>query len=357
MIARKLQPASRYALAAGLAAAVFAGEASAKPKVLDFWAVGGFAHGSRTAANTLLDSLAAAMGFDLVKSDQATVMTAANLASYDVVILNNSTESGKIFNTDQRAALLAYMDKKGFIGFHGSGDTKGSWPDYTTYLGGELSSHGGGIATLNLDTSAYAKASPLVKGLPAQTAFDEEWYAYKTNPRNAANVKVLYTLDESTCPNCVKMLPPNASDHPVVWVKEPAGGGRTFYYAMGHGDNIFKKNAFTIGLLARALEWTSGCAIKDAKTSVCAGVAVRPERAQAGASGPAIKNGAGSLSVETREAGAHRVELMTVGGKRVGVRTGAGVQSYTFSNLRSGAVYSVVVYGKTGRVARLVAVP
>ena len=46
-----------------------------------------------------------------------------------------------------------------------------------------------------------------------------------------------------------------------------------------------------------------------------------------------------------------------MGGATVGVRTGAGVQSYTFSNLRSGAVYSVVVYGKTGRVARLVAVP
>ena len=60
---------------------------------------------------------------------EASVMTTANLAQYSVVILNNSTESGKFINIDQRAALLEYMKKGGFIGFHGAGDTKGSWPD------------------------------------------------------------------------------------------------------------------------------------------------------------------------------------------------------------------------------------
>jgi type 1 glutamine amidotransferase len=325
--------------------------AQVKPKVLDFWGVGGFAHGSRIAANTLLDSLSKAMGFDLVQSDQPSVMTPANLAQYQVVILNNSTESGKIFSTDQRAALLDYIKKGGFIGFHGSGDTKGSWPDYTTYLGGELSSHGGGIAKLNLDTSEYAKSSVLMKDMPVTQSFDEEWYAYKTNPRLSPGVHVLYTLDEASCAGCTKM----GGDHPIMWVKEEPTGGRTFYYAMGHGDNIFKTNAFCKTMLARALSWTSDCTIKS---PVC-NVGIHETAPSAGPSleGMSVTGGSRSLTVETPRGGRHRVELLSLNGKRIAQFSGSGAQSYVFGNLRSGAVYSVVLHARTGRQASLVAVP
>lgn len=347
-------------LAAALAASAFSSVASAKAKVLDFWAVGGFAHGSRTAANTLLDSLSKAMGFDLVLADNATAMTAANLAQYDVVILNNSTESGKLFNVDQRAALLAFMEKKGFVGFHGAGDTKGSFPDYTAYLGSELSSHGGGIARLDLDTSAYAKSSLITKGMPLTVSFDEEWYAYKTNPRLAPNIQVLFTLDENTCPNCTKMKPPLASDHPVVWVKEPPGGGRTFYYAMGHGDNIFKKNEFCKQLLVRALEWTSKCAIinpKDPMDTKCAANLERYGTVPDRRNELGVVRGAGFVTLETPAVGAHRVELATLSGKRIAARTGTGFKSYTFSKLSSGSVYSVICHGAKGTKSQLVAIP
>lgn len=359
MIVNRNIPTRRaFALAAALAATAFHGAASAKPKVLDFWAVGGFAHGSRNAANTLLDSLSKAMGFDLVLADNASAITAANLAQYDVIILNNSTESGKLFNPDQRTALLDFMEKKGYVGFHGAGDTKGSFPAYTTYLGAELSSHGGGIAKLNKDTSAYAVTSPITRGMVETVSFDEEWYAYKTNPRLAPNVKILYTLDETTCPNCTKMSPPNASDHPVVWVKEPPGGGRTFYYAMGHGDNIFKKNEFCKQLLVRALEWTSKCAIVNPAGSICtinlkgSGTG-NGDRAELG-----LTRGAGFVTLETPALGAHRVELLTLDGKRVAARSGSGAKTYTFSGLRSGSVYSVVLRGAKGnKQSKLVAIP
>lgn len=349
----------RLALAAAFAASAACGMAAAKAKVLDFWAVGGFAHGSRTAANTLLDSLSKAMDFDLVLADNASAITAANLAQYDVIILNNSTESGKLFNPDQRTALLDFMEKKGYIGFHGAGDTKGSFPAYTTYLGAELSSHGGGIARLDLDTSAYAKASPITKGMVTTVSFDEEWYAYKTNPRLAPNVKVLYTLDEATCANCTKMSPPNPSDHPVVWVKEPPGGGRTFYYAMGHYDHIFKRNEFCKSLLVRALQWTSKCAIvnpKDPMTNCATSVErygmEKPSRTDLG-----VVRGTGFVSLTTPSTGGHRVEVLTLSGKRIASRSGSGGRTYTFSKLRSGSVYSVVCHGANGRQAQLVAIP
>ncbi|MDB5104419.1 MAG: hypothetical protein JWP91_2108 [Fibrobacteres bacterium] len=341
-------------LALALSLGLLCGAASmpavaANPKVLDFWGVGGFAHGSRIAANTLLDSLAIAMKFDLIKTDQASVMTAANLAQYSVVILNNSTESGKIFNTDQRTALLAYMNKGGFVGFHGSGDSKGSWPDYTTYLGGELSSHGGGIAKLDIDTGAYAKNHPIMKGLPITQSFDEEWYAYKTNPRLAAGVHVLYTLDESSCAGCTKM----GGDHPIIWVKDAPEGGRTFYYAMGHGDNIFKKNDFCKTVLARSLSWASKCAINS---DICGPSDIHQGPAKPAGAGIGVANGARSLTIKTSEFGSHKVELLSLSGKRIAQRSGTGVQSYTFDNLKGATVYSVVVATKNGRNSRLVTV-
>ncbi len=350
---------ARFSTVLGLTAAVLCGEgfAQAKPKVLDFWAVGGFAHGSRTPANALLDSLAIAMNFELVKAEVATVMTAANLAQYTVVLINNSTELGKLLNTDQRAALLGFMEKHGYVGFHGSGDTKGSFPDYTTYLGGELSSHGGGIAHLDKDPAPYAKNHPVTKGMVDTISFDEEWYAYKTNPRNALNIHVLYTLDENSCPGCVKMSGTTASDHPVVWVKEPAGGGRTLYYAMGHSDNIFKKNEFTKKLLVRALQWTSNCAIQNPKDPMDCGTSSIKKDANPNLLTPTIRGFAGSIRVETPNRGSHRVELATLSGKRVASRSGTGTQGYTFDNLHSGTVYSVSVYGKTGRQSSLIAVP
>ncbi len=338
-------------LATALAVGMMIGSASsqAKPKVLDFWGVGGFAHGSRVAANTFLDSLATAMNFELVKTDQASVMTEANLAQYSLIIMNNTTESGKVFNVDQRAALLAFMNKKGFVGFHGSGDTKGSWPDYTTYLGGELSAHGGGIAKLNIDTGNYAKNHPIMQGIAPTISFDEEWYAYKTDPRLATGVHILYTLDESSCPNCTKM----GGDHPIIWTKDGSAGGRTFYYAMGHGDNIFKTNAFCKTILARAISWASSCQINS---SICNATAIQKTPDAARSMGPNVTNGFRSLTIQTPEIGAHQVEILTLSGKRVGLKSGTGAQSYTFGNLKGSTVYSVVLVTKTGRHASLVTV-
>ncbi len=337
--------------AAGLAFGMLFGPAcsQAKPKVLDVWGVGDFAHGSRFSANTLLDSLAKAMNFELVKTDQASVMTAANLAQFSVVILNNTTQPGKVFNVDQRAALLGYMNKHGFVGFHGSADTKGSWPEYTAFLGGELSSHGVGMATLNLDTGLYAKNHPILQGLAPAESIHEEWYAYRTNPRLATGVRVLYTLDESSCINCTKM----GGDHPIIWVKDAPEGGRTFYYAMGHFDDAFTKNAFCKTVLARAISWASNCTINS---PICDPLSIHQGPDAPGATGPNITKGSRSLTVQTGDPGYHKIVLLTLSGRQVGSKSGNGPQSYLFENLKSATVYSVVTISKAGRHARLVTV-
>src|SRR4051812_29112114 len=82
---------------------------AAKFKVLDFWGVGGYAHTSRPIANSYLDTLGKTMDFELTKTEDPKAFTVENLAQYKVLVLNNSTELGKILDTTQRNALMGFM--------------------------------------------------------------------------------------------------------------------------------------------------------------------------------------------------------------------------------------------------------
>ena len=319
---------------------------AAQFKVLDFWGVGGFAHGSRPSANVLLDSLCKVKNCQLDLADKATVFTSANLAQYTVVVINNSTEIGKLLNVDQKAALLDFMKSKGYLGFHGAGDTKGSFADYTILLGGELSSHGGGNATLLVDTmDTYVKTSTIAAGLPLKYVLGGEWYAYKTNPRLAPNVKVLYTMDEASCTGCVKMGPLASNDHPVAWVREEkTTGGRMFYMAMGHENSVFEKDKFSKQMVSQALTWAARLegpsAIRQSAFSSNQNAVVKSQNAV--------------LTVETQATGPQTVEILTLQGKRMGFRKGQTNQTYTFNNLNPNTVYSVVVNSKNGKESHLI---
>lgn len=315
-------------------------------KILDFTGVGGFAHGSRTPASALIDSIGKAIGAEVVHSALASVFTDANLAQYKVLIMNNSTELGKIATTtEQRAAILKFIKTNGYLGFHGALDAKGTFPDYVLYMGGELSSHGGGDAKLNKDSTTFAKdtANQIIGKLLPQYILGGEWYAYKTNPRVAPRVQILYTLDESSCPNCVKMLTP---DHPVAWLKTDSLGGRAFYMAMGHEDGVFKNQPWIKTLIGNSLKWA-------AKLTPPIVVSVHPNFQPGNSS---IKSNKAAITVETTEKGSHVFELYTLSGKRIAMHKGNNSESYTFTNLRPSTVYTVVSISKTNRQTKMVAV-
>lgn len=307
-------------------------------KVLDFWGVGGHAHGSRTFANRFLDSLSAAGVFQVDKSDQASAFTPANLAQYRVVLLNNCTELGKLLNPDQRAALLDFMKRKGVVGWHGSADTKGSWPEFTAFVGGQLSGHGIGTAKVNVDAAPAAKTHGVVAGSLPPPNINEEWYAYNVNPRATAGVQVLYTIDESTCSECTKMP---GGDHPIAWTRTEAGGGRFFYTALGHMDILFTTNAFNKELIRKAILWAGAIT-----------TAARPvERTVAKTS---VEGRAGTLSVDVDRIGGYRVEVRSLGGRLLATRHGRGTVTLAFGGLPRGAVYSVSILGHDGRQDHLV---
>jgi type 1 glutamine amidotransferase len=310
---------------------------AAKFKVLDFWGVGGYAHTSRPIANAYLDSLSKVMDFELLQTEDVKNFTKENLAQYKIVVLNSSTEMGKILDTAQRIALMDFMKTKGVIAWHASGDVKGTWPEYTTFLGGELSSHGAGIATVRRDPAGAG--NPIIAGLDT-ARFDEEWYAYKTNPRLVPNITVLYTLDEKSCNNCT----PAMGDHPIVWTRTEPTGGRFFYSGMGHMDHIFQKDLLPRTMYKQAIDWASGTTAPILRMTLShpngSGVNVR-------ALGPL-------LEVDLTGLGNHVLDISTLDGKKVAERTGQGPISYSFPILNASTIYTLTTTTQEGRSTRLV---
>ena len=310
-------------------------------RVLVFHGVGGFLHDAIPNGNKLIQDLGAQNNFAVDLATAGTVFTAANLARYKVVVWNNTTKPGSILNVDQKTAYLAWAKKGGYFGIHGATDTEGTWPEIIDLVGAQLSTHGTGDPYVRVDPEG--RGHEVTAGMDDSSRMDEEWYSFKTNPRGVPGIKIMYVVDENTCRFCVKM-----GDHPVVWTREIATGGRVFYMAMGHMSYVFQNHAFSRKLILNALQWTA----KAGTPTVVAG-------GPAGHTGPALASSpdASRLNVAFPEAGPHSVEILTVQGRLVASRVGSGRRSYDFPSLRPGSVYAVITRSSAGRIARRVAIP
>jgi len=314
-------------------------------RVLVFSGTGGFVHDCIPAANKFMQDLGAANNFTVDLSNTSASFTTANLAKYKVVVWNNTTKPGSLLNVDQRAAFLGWAKTNGYFGLHAALDTEGSWPEIIDWVGVQFSSHGTGMPTVRLDPEG--KTSEVTAGVGDSVKMDEEWYSFKSNPRGLPGLKVLYAVDESTCPYCVKM-----GDHPVAWTREyPATGARIFYMAMGHMPYVYQNHAFSKKLMLNAMLWVAKAGTPS--------VALRPSRAAAlpGLTGAQIETSAACLTVGFPEESAHSVAVSTLQGKRVGYRAGRGRASYSFTGLQSGTVYSVASHSSAGSVSKLVLIP
>jgi type 1 glutamine amidotransferase len=336
---------SAAALALVVAAIVPARAQTPAFKVLVFHGTGGFVHDCIPAANKFMQDLGAANNFTVDLSNTAASFTTANLAKYKVIVWNNTTKPGSLLNNDQRAAFLTWAKTNGYFGLHAALDTEGSWPEIIDWVGVQFSSHGTGMPTVRIDPEG--KGHEVTAGVGDSVKMDEEWYSFRANPRGLPGLKVLYAVDESTCPYCVKM-----GDHPVAWIREyPATGARIFYMAMGHMPYVYQNHAFSKKLMLNAMLWVAKAGTPS--------VALRPSRSATSPAigGARIETGAASLTVSFPEESAHSVIVSTLQGKRVGYRSGHGRASYDFSGLQSGTVYSVASHSSAGSVSRLVLIP
>lgn len=223
-------------------------------KVLVFSKTAGFRHDSIPAGITALKELGGPAGITVDATEEAKQFTTANLAKYDAVAFLSTT--GDVLNAEQQKAFENYVaGGGGYMGIHAAADTEYDWSFYGGLVGAYFDSHPAiQKATVRVEDHDH----PSTAHLDDAWERTDEWYNYRTNPREQA--KVLATLDETTYQGGTMK-----GDHPIAWCQS-YGGGRSFYTGGGHTKESYADEAFRAHLLG-GLQYATGQVKADCKPS------------------------------------------------------------------------------------------
>ncbi len=220
-------------------------------------AAGAFRHASIPAGVAMFQQMATDHGFTLVHSENAAVFNDAELSTYDVVIMFQT--SGMVWDTAaQRTAMQNYVrGGGGVVAIHNATDmnieSQFPWWDEVVMAGSHMTAHS---AILPGRAKVADRVHPSTAGLPERWQRTEEWYNFDKNSRG--NVHVLVTADETTYDAGPSKM---GHDHPISWCRV-AEGGRVWATAMGHETASYAE-AFFKQHLTGGVEWAAGAAEGD----------------------------------------------------------------------------------------------
>ncbi|WP_260194138.1 ThuA domain-containing protein [Actinophytocola gossypii] len=239
------------ALATGLSLAATPAAAHEDPTVLVFSKTAGFRHDSIPTGIAAIQDLGAEHGFAVEATEDAAAFTEENLSHYAAVVWLSTT--GDVLNDAQQAAFEGYIENGGgYAGVHAAADTEYDWPWYGELVGAYFKSH---PHIQEADVHVEHHDHPSTAGLPDTWTRTDEWYNYRTNPREA--VKVLATLDETSYDPGGDAM----GDHPIMWCKSQ-GDGRSWYTGGGHTIESYSEPEF-LDHLAGGIRYAAGIEAAD----------------------------------------------------------------------------------------------
>jgi type 1 glutamine amidotransferase len=164
-------------------------------------------------------------------------------------VIFSSTTSDVLDNAQQDAFQRYIEAGGGWVGIHAATDTEYGWPWF-----GQLIGNGAwfsGHPPVQQAQVVVEKADhPSTAHLAPSFRLQDEWYAFKANPRPA--VTVLLRIDEASyAPGKHAM-----GDHPIAWYHN-FDGGRAWYTALGHPSERYLDPQFTKHLLG-GIQWAAG---------------------------------------------------------------------------------------------------
>lgn len=219
-------------------------------RVLVFSKTAGFRHDSIPEGVAAVRELGSAHGFAVDATEDADAFTARNLGRYDAVVFLSTT--GDVLDPAQQGAFERYIKRGGaYVGVHAAADTEYDWAFYGGLAGAYFQGHPA-IQPATVDVEDHAH--PATAGLGATWNRTDEWYNYRSNPRERAHV--LASLDESSYSGGTMN-----GDHPIAWCQDYQGG-RAFYTGGGHTKESFAEPAFRQHLLG-GIRWAIGEAQAD----------------------------------------------------------------------------------------------
>ncbi|MFJ4919521.1 ThuA domain-containing protein [Streptomyces sp. NPDC088725] len=219
-------------------------------QVLVFSKTEGFRHDSIPAGIAEVQALGAANNFTVTATEDATVLTPENLATYKAVVFVSTT--GDFLDDAQEAALEGYVNGGGgFMGIHAAADAEYDSPAYKQLVGAWFQSH---PAIQEATVNNEDVTNPATSHFGPTWVHTDELYNYRSNPR--ADVHVLQSLDESSYTGGEM-----SGDHPITWCHEQ-GTGRSFYTGLGHTAESYDDPDFQ-KLLLGGIEWAAGVVEAD----------------------------------------------------------------------------------------------
>ncbi|XVV00527.1 ThuA domain-containing protein [Actinosynnema sp. CA-248983] len=200
-------------------------------------AAGAYRHDSIPAGIAMFEQLAAERKWEMTKSEDSTVFNNANLATYDVIVMLQT--SGMVWDTAaQRSAMQTFVrNGGGVVAIHNATDMniEQQFPWWDQFLGMTMTQHS---AIVQGTAKVADKKHPSGAGLPDRWVRTEEWYNFDRNVRG--NAHVLVTADETTYnPGSNAM----GFDHPISWCRN-FEGGRLWATAMGHQSSAYSEPLF-----------------------------------------------------------------------------------------------------------------
>ncbi len=200
-------------------------------------------HASHVQARQAVRDLATELGteygqpVEIEETDAAAAFTTENLATKDAVVFAQT--GGVLFNTEQRAALEAYIrDGGGYMGLHYAGWSVGQSehdvnPFYRRLVGAMSEGHPENPAIRPGRVVVKDPAHPLTQGLPNEFTRSDEWYDWTINP--APNVHTLLEADETSYG-----MGRQGTTHPITWCQQ-IDAGRSWYTGMGHEGTAYSE--------------------------------------------------------------------------------------------------------------------
>ncbi|MFC4563571.1 ThuA domain-containing protein [Nocardiopsis mangrovi] len=214
-------------------------------RALLFTKTAGYRHDSIPAGIALFERLAADNDFAIEHTEDSSVFNDADLATYDVVIMFQT--SGMVWEDDaQRQAIQDYVEGGGGIAAVHNATDMGiendfPWWDDLVNAGAHMPTHSPGV--LPGTAKVADRVHPSTQGLPAVWEREEEWYNFDVNVRG--DVQVLVTADESTYDPGPDAM---GHDHPISWCRD-VGGAPIWATSMGHPTAAYSEPEFIDHLL------------------------------------------------------------------------------------------------------------
>ena len=252
-------------LAMALVLAAVAAPARATRRVLYLTHSAGFKHSVLPLTEKLLPEFGRSLGgFETVVTQDCGQIVPENLRNFDAVVFYTTGEL-PISEEGRRGLLDFVRGGKGFVGVHSATDTFYKWPEYGEMIGGYFDNH-----PWHADVAVRVedRAFPATRHLGAAFRIHDEIYQFKSWSRGRTHV--LLSLDPSSVDLAAKGVNRSDRDFALAWC-HPYAGGRVFYTALGHRDEVWRDPRFQ-KLLVGGIAWAMG----DASAAVKLGTRPPP---------------------------------------------------------------------------------